>query len=142
MHTLQCPHSYSRPSSTQASARDSWTNKSWVSLDQSLLGSLLLSPGSWCTHGFVYALQVSVSQSCISSSGFMVVLMVTSSKSAYAIPRSAAPRAPAPVAVHCQPVPPQETLKNSSVSVSVGSLGPGAHKFCLNPLSISGRNGV
>ena len=72
-----------------------------ASLGQSLVGSLLLSPGSWCAQSFVYALQVSVSQSCISSSGFMVVLMVTSSKRAYAIPRSAAPRAPAPAAGHC-----------------------------------------
>ena len=38
--------------------------------------------------------------------------------------------------------PPQEMLKHSSVSVSVGSLGPGAHKVCLSPLSISGENGV
>ena len=66
------------------------------------------------------------SQSCVSSGGFMVGLMVTSSKRAYAIPRSVAPRTPAPVAVHCWPVPPQETLKHSFVSVSVGSLGPGA----------------
>ena len=28
-------------------------------------------------------------------------------------------------------------LKHSSVSVSVGSLGPGAHKVCLSPLSVS-----
>ena len=32
--------------------------------------------------------------------------------------------------------------QNSSVSVSVGSLGPGVHKVCLSPLSVSGRNGV
>ena len=32
-----------------------------ASLDQSLVGSLLLSPGSWCTQGFVCALQESVS---------------------------------------------------------------------------------
>ena len=32
----------------------------------------------------------------------------------------------------------QETLKHSSVSVSVGSLGPGSHKVCLSPPSISG----
>ena len=32
-----------------------------ASLSQSLLGSLLLSPGSWCTQGFVCALQESVS---------------------------------------------------------------------------------
>ena len=34
---------------------------SQASLGQSFLGSLLLSPGSWCTQGFVCALQESVS---------------------------------------------------------------------------------
>ena len=34
---------------------------SWASLGQSLVGSLLLSPGSWCTQGFFCALQESVS---------------------------------------------------------------------------------
>ena len=34
---------------------------SQASLGQSLVGSLLLSPGSWCTQGFVWALQESVS---------------------------------------------------------------------------------
>ena len=32
--------------------------------------------------------------------------------------------------------------QTQSISVSVESLGPGAHKVCLSPLSISGRNGV
>ena len=32
-----------------------------ASLGQSLVGSVLLSPGSWCTQGFVCALQESVS---------------------------------------------------------------------------------
>ena len=32
--------------------------------------------------------------------------------------------------------------QNSSVSVSVGSLGPGVHKVCLSPVSVSGRSGV
>ena len=41
---------------THASAGDSW-----ASLGQSLAGSLLLSPGSWCTQGSVCALQESVS---------------------------------------------------------------------------------
>ena len=66
-------------------------------LGQSLLGSLLLSPGSWCTHGFVCALQ----ESCVSSGGSMVGLMAISSKRAYPTPRSDAPRAPGPVAGHC-----------------------------------------
>ena len=34
---------------------------SQTSVAQSLVGSLLLSPGSWCTQGFVCALQESVS---------------------------------------------------------------------------------
>ena len=83
----------------------------WASLDQSLVGSLLLSPGSWCTQVSVCAFQESVSQSCVSSGGSMVGLMATSSKRAYVIPKSAAPRAPAPAAVHCWPEPSQETLK-------------------------------
>ena len=104
---------------------------SWASLGQSLVGSLLLSPGSWYAQGSVYALQVSFPQSCISSGSSVLGLMATSSKRAYAIPKSAAPRAPAPAAVPCWPVPPQDTLRHSSVSVSVGSLGPGAHKLNL-----------
>ena len=60
-------------------------------------------------------------QSCVSSSASMVGLMATPFKRAYAISWSAAPRAPAPVAGHCWPGPPQETLMHSSGSVSVGS---------------------
>ena len=65
-------------------------------------------------------------------------LMATSSKRAYTIPRSTAPRAPATAAVHCWPVPLQETVKHSSVSVSVGSLGLCGSKQGLSPPSISG----
>ena len=72
----------------------------------------------------------------------MVGLMATSSKRAYATPRSAAPRAPVPGTDHRQPVPPQETLKHSSASGFVGSLGPGAHKVCWSTLSVSGGKGA
>ena len=34
---------------------------SWACLGQFLVGSLLLSPGAWCTRGFVCTLQESVS---------------------------------------------------------------------------------
>ena len=74
---------------------------SWESLGQSLVGSLLLSPGSWCTQGSVCALQESIFQSCVSSCSSMVGLMATSSKTAYAIAKPAAPRAPALAPVHC-----------------------------------------
>ena len=115
---------------------------SQASLGQSLVGSLFLSPVSWCTQGFLCAFLESISQFCVSSGSSMVGLMATCSNRAYAIPKPAAPRAPVALAVHCWPIPPQEMLKHSSVSVSVGSLGPGAHKVCLSPLSVSGRNGV
>ena len=60
--------------------------------------SFLLGPGA---RGSVCALQESISQSCVSSGGSMVGLMVTSSKRAYAIPRPVEPRAPVPEAGHC-----------------------------------------
>ena len=112
---------------------------SQASLGQSLVGSLLLSPGSWYTQCSVCALQESVSPVLCKFGGSMVGLMVSSSKRAYAIPRSTAPRAPAPVAGYCWSILSQETLKHSSGSVSVGSLGPGVHKVCLSPLSVSSR---
>ena len=74
---------------------------SQASLRLSLVGSLLLSRGSYYTQGSVCALQESVSQSCVSSGRSVMGLMLTSSKRAYAVPKSAAPRAPVPVAVHC-----------------------------------------
>ena len=82
----------------------------WVSL---LWGhcSFLLDPGA---HRVLFEHSKSLfPQFCVSSGGSMVGLMVTSSKRAYAIPRSTAHRAPAPAAVHCWPVPSQETPKHS-----------------------------
>ena len=70
----------------------------WVSL---LWGhcSFLLGPG---THKVLCVASKSLfPQSCVSSDSSMMGLMVTSSKWAYAIPRSIAPRAAAPVAGHC-----------------------------------------
>ena len=130
-----CPQPCSRPPPTHASAGDSWTlpGKSGSVL---LWGQcfFLLGPGA---HKVLFVSSKSVfPQSCVSSGSSMVGLMVTSSKRAYAIPKSAAPRVPVPAACYCWPIPPQETLKHSSVSV--GSLGLGVHKVCLNPLSISG----
>ena len=55
----QCPRPCSRPLTTSASPET--PGHSWSSLGHSLVGSLLLSPGSWCAHGSVCALQESVS---------------------------------------------------------------------------------
>ena len=65
---------------------------SQASLGQSLVGSLLLSPG-FGLHKVLFVPSKSLFiQSCVSSGSSMVGLMVTSSKGAYAMPRSAAPR--------------------------------------------------
>ena len=111
----------------------------WVSL---LWGhcSFLLGPG---LHKVLSVSSKSLfPQSCVSSGDSMLGLMETSSKRVYAIPRSTAPRAPAAEAVHCWPIPLQDTLKHCSGSVSLGSLGPSACKVCLSLLSISGWYGV
>ena len=92
-----------------------------ASLGQSLMGSLLLSPGSWGSQGSVCTLTGSVSPVLCKFLGLHSRLMATSFKRAYDIPRSTAPRAPAPAAFHCWPIPPQEIPKHCSVSVSVGS---------------------
>ena len=55
----QCSQPCSRPPPTHASPETSGHSR--ASLGQSLVGSLLLSPGSWCTQAFVCALQESVS---------------------------------------------------------------------------------
>ena len=70
----------------------------WVSL---LWGhcSFLLGPG---VHEVLFVPSKSLfPQSCVSSGGCMVELMVTSSKRAYAIPRSAAPRTLPAAVGHC-----------------------------------------
>ena len=103
-HT-QCPRPCSRPLPTHASAHPH--------LHQSLLDthgqvcvslfwghcSFLLGPG--VQKLLFVPLKSLFPQSCLSSGGSMVGLMATSSKKAYAIPRSVAPRAPASVASHC-----------------------------------------
>ena len=70
----------------------------WVSL---LWGhfSFFLGPGA---HKVLFVPSKSLfPQSCVSSGSSVVGLMATSSKRAYAIPKSAAPRAPPSYAVHC-----------------------------------------
>ena len=93
----QCPQPCSRPLPTHASTET--PGHSRARLSQSLVGSLLLFPGSWYTQGFVCALQESVSSVLLKFWQLYGGVNGDPSKKAYAIPRSAAPRAPA--AVHC-----------------------------------------
>ena len=60
------------------------------------------APFFWVlVHKVLFVPSQSVSQSWVSSGSSMLGLITTSSKRAYAILRSAAPRAPTPVAGHC-----------------------------------------
>ena len=136
MHTL----SYSVPPTLQpallihASTGDSWT---LVGKSESVSYGVT-APFSWvlvCTRFCLCPPRV-----CSNCS--IMGLMAISSNRIYVIPRSAAPRTPVPVTDHHKSVPPQETIKHSSASVSVGSLGSGVHKVCLSPLSVYGGNGV
>ena len=86
----------SRPLPTHTSTGDSWTSPGqvWVNL---LWGhrSFLLGPG---VHQVLFVPSKSLfPKFCVSSGSSMVGLMANFSKRAYAIPKSAAPRAPAPV---------------------------------------------
>ena len=66
---------------------------SWASRGQNLMGSLLLSPGSWCAQGSVCALPESVSPVLCKFWQLCGGLMATYSKRAYARPRSTTARA-------------------------------------------------
>ena len=121
MHALlhSVPQPCSRPPLTHASMETS--GHSQVSLGQSLVGSLLLSPGSWCTKFCLCPPWVYFPTLCKfwclygGVNGLQEVLCRTQGCWA---------RAPVPAAARCWPVSPQEMLKHSSVSVSVQSLGP------------------
>ena len=82
-------------------------------------------------------------QFCVSSGSSMVGLMATSSKKAYAIPRSAALRGPAPAAGHCCSIPLQEILKYAKAGLAQTLWGLlVSTRFCLSPPSISGGHEV
>ena len=96
----QCPLPCSRPPLTHASSGDSYTlicKSGSVSCGVTAPFCLVLS-----VHKVLFVPSKSLfPQSCVSSGSSMVGLMVTSSKRAYTIPMSTAPRATPPAAVHC-----------------------------------------
>ena len=103
---------------------------SWASLGQSLVGSLLLSPGSWCAQGFVCALQNSVPP--VLCKFWWLYGGVNGNLLHEGLCHTqVCIQSPCPAAGHCWPIPPQETLKSRSGSVSVGS--PGVDKFLFEP---------
>ena len=112
-----------------------------ASLGQSLVGSLLLSPGSWCARGFVCTLQESVSPVLCKFWWLYGGVNGDLLQEGLCHTQVCCTQTPAPVQATLSHTP-QETPKHSPGSVSVGSLGPGVHKVCLSPPSVSGGFGV
>ena len=111
---------------------------SWASLAQSLVGSLLLSPRSWCTQGFVCALQESVSPVLCKFWWLYGGVNGDLLQEGLCCTQVHCTQSPCPWSsplLTC--IPPKETLKHSSGSVSVGSLGPGVHLYPELPLKWS-----
>ena len=105
----------SRLALTHASTGDSWT---LIGKSGSVFCwghcSFPLGPGA---HKILFVSSKSLFlQSCVSSGGFMVGLMATSSKRVYAIPRSTEPRAPAPA-------DPYLRRKHSNIALSLSLWG-------------------
>ena len=112
---------------------------SQASLGQSLVGSLLLSPGSWYTRFCLCPPRVYFPVLCKfwqlygGVNGDLLQEGLCHMQVCYT-------QSSCPCGSSLLTAPPQEMLKHSSVSDSVGYLGPGVHKVCLSPLSVSGGN--
>ena len=128
----QCPQPCSRPQLTHASAGDSWTPTG----KSGTVSCGVTAPFSWdLVHKFLlcpprdyfpvpckfWQLYGGVNGDLLQEGLFHIQVCCT--------------QRPCPCGRPLLTVPPQETLKHSSVSVSVGSLVPGMHKVYLRPLS-------
>ena len=111
-----------------------------ASLGQSFVGSLLLSSGSWCTQGFVCALQESVSsvlyKFCQLYGGVNGDLLQESLCHTQVCCTQSPCSCGRPLLTHTSA---GDTQTQFCLSLCGGS---GAHKVYLSPLSISGGYGV
>ena len=126
-----------------------------ASLGQSLMGSLLLFPGSWCTQCFVCALQESVSPVLYKFWQLYGGVNGDLLQEGLCHTQVCCTQTPCPCSslllTHTSTGDTQTQVntqiqKNSNTkhanSGFMGSLGPGANKVCLSALSISGVYGV
>ena len=105
-------------------------------LGQSLLGSLLLSPGSWYARSSVCALQESVNsvlskywRLCGGVNGELLQEGLCHTQVCYT-------QSPCPCD---RPLLTSTFAGDTQTQFWLGSLGPGTQKVCLSPLSMSGR---
>ena len=108
---------------------------SWASLGQSLVGPLILSPGSWCTQCSVYALQESVCQVLCKFWQLYGGVNGNLLQEGLCHTQVCCTQSPCTCSSPLPTCTPQETLKpmlkSRSGSVSVKS--PGVHKVLFEP---------
>ena len=118
---------------------------SQASLGQSLVGSLLLSPGSWCTQDFVCALLESVSTVLCKFWWFYGGVNGNLLHEGLCHTQVYCTQSPcpcsSPLLICTSPGDIQTQFCLSLCGVWVLGRGRG-HKVCLSPLSISGEDGV
>ena len=133
---IQCPQPCSRPPPTHTSTGDSWTSTGksiTVSCRVTALFSwVLVHKVLFCPPKIYFPVLCKFWQLCGGVNGDLL-------QEGLCHTQVCCIQSPVPVTEHHQPIPPQETLKHNSVSVSVGSW---VLRVCLSPLSISGGNGV
>ena len=126
----QCPQPCSRPPPTHASARDSQTPAG-----KSPVGSLLLSPGSWCTRSCLCPPRVTVLckfwQLCSGVNGDLFQEELCHPHTQSPCPCSK-PLLTAPSTGDAQ----------TQLCLSLCGVPGSCAQVCLSPLSVSGGNGV
>ena len=139
LSALKCPQLCSRPPPTHASAGDSWTltGKSG-SVSCGVNCSFPLGPGA---HK-VLSVPSRVYFPVLLSSGSTMVGNGDLLQEGLCHTQVCCTQSHGPCDSPLRTRTSTGDTQHSSVSVSVGSLGPGAHKICMSPLSVSGGNGV
>ena len=115
---------------------------SQASLGQSLVGSLLLSPGSWCTQGFVCALQESVSPVLCKFWQLYGGVNGDLLQEGLCHTQVYCTQSPCP---HSSPLLTRTSAGDTQTQFCLslcGSLGPGVHTVCLSPYKVSGGYAV
>ena len=112
---------------------------SWESLGQSLVGSMLLSPESWCAQGSVCALQESISPVLCKFWQLYGGVNGDLLQDGLCHTQVCCTLSSCPCSSPLLPLTSTGDIQTRSASVSLGSLGPGAHKVCLSPFRISDR---
>ena len=113
-----------------------------ASLGQSLVGSLLLSPGSWCAQGSVCALLESVSPVLCKFWQLYGGINGDPLQEGLCHTQVCCTQSPC---LGSSPLLTRTSSGNTQTQFCLslcGSLGPAAHKVCLSPLNGSGRYGV